>query len=287
MKPILIIAIVNLLFISNGVWSSHDPESKYCYVPTKSNVSYSEILELGASAPSHVLNYGEGELQFGELWLPDTENPGQKAPLVVFVHGGCWSNAYDIKHSHGLSTALSKMGYAVWSIEYRRSGDPGGGWPGSLNDISKALDFMPELRSYPVDLRRIALVGHSAGGHLALLAGSTRKASLKGVIGLAAIVDIEKYAKGRNSCQALVAPFFGGSVQQIPEYYEAANPVNAPLHSNSLLIHGDLDSIVPLTQAQNSNLKLVSVNNAGHFDMIHPETKTFQVLLKELATILK
>jgi acetyl esterase/lipase len=274
-------------FLVHTAHAGTDSNAEFCYLPTKSNVAYNDVLAFQQSSPAEVISYGEGDNQFAELWLPNNLASSQKAPLVAFVHGGCWSNAYDIEHSQALSTALSKMGYAVWSIEYNRAGDEGGGWPGSLDDISLALDYIPELQDYAIDLRKIALVGHSAGGHLALLAGANRKASLRGVIGLAAIVDIVKYSEGTNSCQTLVAPFMGGSSTENTASYAAANPINAPLHSNSVLIHGDKDSIVPISQAQNTDLKLLTVPGAGHFDMIHPETNTFQVLLKELATIFK
>ena len=79
------------------------------------------------------MSYAGQPQQYGELWLPEGIGP---FPVVVFVHGGCWLNAFDITHTHAASTALAQAGYAVWSLEYRRVGDPGGGWPGTFDDIS-------------------------------------------------------------------------------------------------------------------------------------------------------
>lgn len=274
-------------------WHAHSKSSsdeitgQFCYLPTESNVSYSSVLELEKSSPSHVLNYGEDKLQFGELWLPKSPDDDYKHPLLVFIHGGCWLNQYDISHTHALSTGLSNAGYAVWSIEYRRTGDLGGGWPGSFEDVKNAINYLPKLSSYPVDLRNVALLGHSAGGHLALLAGAERKTSISAVIGLAAIYDIEDYSLGTNSCQSATAGFMGGTVEDKPSDYDLANPSKTALHSNTILIKGTLDTIVPASQTQSSQHKIVEVQDAGHFDMIHPGTPTFQALLKELASIFK
>ena len=267
--------------------TSDDNSGNFCYLPTESNVSYSSVLDLEKSSPDHVISYGDDSLQYGELWLPDSLDDDYKHPLLIFIHGGCWLNEFDISHTHALSTALANAGYAVWSLEYRRTGDEGGGWPGSFEDIVQALDFLPNLMNHPIDQRKIALLGHSAGGHLALLAGSQRKASISAVIGLAAIYDIEKYAMGKNSCQVATAAFMGGTAATKPKEYNAANPSKAALHSNTVLLWGDQDNIVPNSQLEVSQPRVVQVAGAGHFDMIHPGTPTFQVLLKELASIFK
>jgi len=261
--------------------------SNFCYLPTQSNVSYAAVLELEKSQATHLIQYGLNPLQYGELWLPDSKDANYKHPLVIFVHGGCWLNEFDISHTHAFSTALANNGYAVWSIEYRRTGDQGGGWPGSYQDIEKAIDFVPNLRDYPIDLRKIALLGHSAGGHLALLAGSERRASLSAVIGLAAIYDIEQYSKGNNSCQTAASKFMGGDANAVPEQYRAANPSKQALHPNTILMHGSQDTIVPIQQTESTKHRVVEIEDAGHFDMIYPGTQTFQVLLKKLASIFK
>ena len=245
------------------------------------NVSYSSVTELVTKAPDKKISYGDDPLQYGLLWLPEVTNPQQKAPLVVFIHGGCWLNTYDIKHSYAATAALAQAGYAVWSLEYRRTGDMGGGWPGSYADILAGIGHIDQLENYAVDLSKVVLAGHSAGGHLALLAGG-ESPHVSAVIGLAAISDFERYSQGTNSCQSAGQKFIGGNYTEKPTAYEQANPQKQSSHNNSLLLQGDADSIVPVTQASESALPHVIVAGAGHFDWIHPHSAAFQFFLAEL-----
>lgn len=259
--------------------------ANFCYLPTKQNVAYSDVIDLPTGSPSEIISYGDNALQFGELWLPKSNAQKSKAPLVVFIHGGCWLNAYDIKHTHALSSALQHSGYAVWSIEYRRTGDKGGGWPGSFNDIKLALKHILSSDRTDINSDNVALVGHSAGGHLALLVGSELKenTSIKAVIGLAAITDVAEYAQGQNSCQTATPKFFNATPEEEPHVYQSANPRLNIMHKRSILLHGEADKIVPVEQASLiPTTQAITIDGAGHFDMIHPGTRSFQELLKQL-----
>lgn len=252
------------------------------------DVSYNDVTGLPYSGADHKLVYGEDDpaLQYGLLWLPRETADGQKAPLVTLVHGGCWLNAYDIEHSLPLASALADAGYAVWSLEYRRTGDRGGGWPGSFNDVLLGAAHARALGAYPVDLEHSVVVGHSAGGHLALLAGG-RLQGLKAVIGLAAITDVVSYSEGENSCQKATLDFLGGDHRSIPAVYQAANPASQPLHPLSVLLHGGEDAIVPPAQAVLPAASTRMLEGAGHFDWIHPGTNAYQLLLSTLAEVLE
>ena len=254
----------------------------------KVNVSYNSILKLPTGTPSEILSYDDDPLQYGELWLPDTEQ-NLAAPLIVFIHGGCWLNAYDIKHTQAASNALTKAGYAVLSVEYRRTGDEGGAWPGTFNDILSAIEFAKRLKRDKVNNSQIILMGHSAGGHLALLAanhyGKHEKNSVKGVIGLAAISNLKKYSQGDNSCQSVVVDFMNGDFKANEEQYNLADPMVQGFHSRTILIHGDSDTIVPLAQSTKSNQYVEIVQGAGHFDMIHTGSSSWQVMLKILGEL--
>ena len=249
----------------------------------KSNVSYTSVTGLEFVEADERLVYGDAnpELQYGLLWLPESSTPDEKPPLIVLIHGGCWLNAFDIQHSYPLSSALAQAGYAVWSLEYRRTGDAGGAWPGSFDDIRQGLAFTSKLSAHPVDLDRMVIMGHSAGGHLALLAASENQ-NIDAVIGLAAITDIVEYSRGKNSCQTATIDFMGGVYEANPAAYEAANPAGKPLNDRTLLLQGDMDVIVPREQSQLPGATTVVSEAAGHFDWLHPGTRAYQLLLSTL-----
>lgn len=255
-----------------------------CPLPEMENVSFSDVAALKNRSPDKVIAYGDSPLQFGELWLPSSATPEYPAPLVVFVHGGCWLNAFSIDHSRAFSEHLAASGYAVWSIEYRRTGDEGGGWPGSYEDVLRGINHVNQLSDSRIDKSKIALSGHSAGGHLVLLAASDTELNLQAdiVIGLAPIVDLKAYALGDNSCQVATPQFMGGPPNQRMEDYTVANPSERVALYPVISIHGDQDAIVPTAQSLD-HLKTQIVEGAGHFDLIHPHTPAFQALLKALA----
>ena len=103
------------------------------YETVAGDVEFSQVLALGWRDSDEKIFYGSDSFQFGELWLPGSALPSKG--LIVFVHGGCWLNEFDITHTYPLSSALADAGYTVWSLEYRRIGDEDGGWPGTYEDI--------------------------------------------------------------------------------------------------------------------------------------------------------
>src|SRR6185437_307494 len=118
-------------------------------------------------APSGALRlaYGTDPNQFGDLWLPSGAGPH---PVVVFLHGGYWRARYDISYTHPIAADLAARGIAVWNLEYRRVGQSGGGWPGTFEDVARGFDALHDLaQQHSLDLARVVVMGHSAGGHLA------------------------------------------------------------------------------------------------------------------------
>src|SRR5437762_364288 len=132
-----------------------------------------DILSLPPPPADARLAYGGGEFQFGELRVPGGAGPH---PALVVIHGGFWRARFDLLHIGHLCAALTAGGVATWSVEYGRLGNPGGGWPGTFQDVAMAAGHLRVIASqYDLDLGRVAAIGHSAGGQLALwLAGCRR-----------------------------------------------------------------------------------------------------------------
>lgn len=245
-----------------------------------SQVSFQSVTEWPHRQPDVRINYGQDPLQYGWLWQAD--QPANK-PLIVIIHGGCWLNAFGVDHSFAMATALAAKGHPVWSVEYRRTGDAGGGWPGSLADVKLALSSLDQLKPQGINTDSLVLMGHSAGGHLALLAAADLpELPFKQIIGLAAITDISRYALGENSCQLATSQFMGGLPHEQAAAYHQANLIYRNLPDTVRLLHGDADRIVPMLQAKLHGVAVEWVSGAGHFDWIHPDSAAFQVLLQQL-----
>jgi acetyl esterase/lipase len=216
---------------------------------TELNVSWREIEALPRDIADHQISYGEAALQFGELRLPETPGPYS---VVVFIHGGCWLNQFSLDHVSTMSRALANQGYAVWTPEYRRVGDAGGGWPGTFEDIVKSIGVLSELvPEHSLDLNRVVMMGHSAGGHLALWLAAQNNLPLRGVVSLAGICDLKVYERLGNDCAASLPGLLGGTSRELPERWAKSNPIELlPIDVRVSLIHGERDTIVPLSQSE-------------------------------------
>lgn len=255
--------------------------AEYDYPATSANVSFAAVQALSWRASDRRLAYGDDPLQFGRLWLPTTTD---RQVTLIFIHGGCWLNEYDMTHTYAFATALADAGYTVWSLEYRRTGDSGGGWPGTFADIQSGINFLSE-DDMDVATDSVGLLGHSAGGHLALLAGSRLEqltVDVDLVVGLAAISDVTRYAAGSNSCEIATLAFMAGTPEQKPAAYADANPVTHGVHPNSVMLWGDADAIVAPDQAELDGASAILSPGAGHFDWVHPGTPAFSRLLELL-----
>jgi acetyl esterase/lipase len=256
-------------------------------------VEFGSVAALPAAAPEAEYRYGHAPSQFARLWLPAAAATAEtNLPVVVLVHGGCWLERYDLTHVSALAAALAMHGFAVWVPEYRRVGEEGGGWPGTANDIKAAVSTLRAVQG--VDLQQVLLVGHSAGGQLALWAASQARTfasegiTVQGVVGLAAITDLDSYARGSNSCQSVTPRFMGGMPEDVPELYAAASPVRLDLQIPTILLHGSADPLVPVTQSGAvKGAEPVIIEGAGHFDLIHPGTGAFASVLAALVRLLE
>lgn len=257
------------------------------------NTPYSLVANLSFQEPPSTFVYGtEHPDQYAAYWPAANANAKSQAKgLVVFIHGGCWLSVFDMSHSYAFATGLSQAGYHVWSIEYRRAGN-GGEWPVALNDIKLGLAKLAVLNELNVDMTNISIIGHSAGGHLAAMLGVQLDDVLPSmvqtadIIGLAAIIDVNAYAMGGNSCQSATPSFMGGMPNEKAAAYYLATPSNFAVKGERLgkftLLQGDTDAIVPPSQASHSNAKTSKLEGVGHFDWIHPGSDAFKHLLEQL-----
>lgn len=250
----------------------------------ENNVAYAKVAKLGYKKADDKIVYGNDASQYALLWRANQASQQANNPLVILLHGGCWLSAYDIKHTYALSTGLAQAGFNVWSIEYRRSGDSGGGWPITYDDVKAAILASSSFNNGEFNLENSVVVGHSAGGHLALLAGG-EMSQLKGVIGLAPITDIKVYAMGENSCQKATKDFMQGMPSEKNEAYTLANPSEQSLHANSIILQGTQDQIVPAYNLELLNRPVTMLEGGGHFDWIHPGSAAFTTLVNTLTGI--
>ena len=273
--------------------SAHaNSESSANYPKKISQVPYSALGVLPTSEADEQFSYGDDLLQTIYTWHGrSSTNEMYADKALIFIHGGCWLNAYGYEHAKGMYHALAELGMGVYVTEYRRVGDEGGGWPGSLDDVTQAISTALKRIENEGRYTNIYIAGHSAGGHLALLAAqrlsssslSLSRANIKRIIGLAAITDIQSYAMGHNSCQSATAKFMNGTPEDVPTAYQRATP--RPTHGSLpiTLLQGDADSIVPARHAVLSGTNQKIIKNGGHFDWLHPESTSFDALLEVIS----
>lgn len=231
--------------------------------------------------------YGNDPLQFGELRIPAGSNEGSH-PLAIVIHGGFWRAKYDLSYIVPVCEALTDAGIATWNIEYRRIGNPGGGFPGTLDDVRLATAQVWTIAAdHNLDLNRIIAIGHSAGGHLAVWTAADSK-RLSGVISLAGVLDLRRAWELKLS-NTVVAEFLGGSPDEVPERYSSASPIEQlPLGISQVLIHGTADASVPLeigeryaraAKLRGEDAQLVVLEGAGHFEVVDPKAKEFATVM--------
>jgi acetyl esterase/lipase len=271
-------------------------------------VSPESVLDRPAPPPDVTLSYGPGSENVVDVRLPASRAP---APLVVVVHGGFWRTAFDRAHVGLQSAGLAEAGYVVATVEYRRVGRVGSGWPHTLDDAALFADTVPTLLagSLPgrVELGRTVFVGHSAGGHLVtwlaarhrLPASSPWAAAnpLAGaVVSLAGVVDLslaEELGLGQHATAALL----GGSPAKRPDRYAQADPARLlPTGVRTVLVQGLDDTVVPpavsrsyaaAARAAGDDVALHELAGADHYDVVDPTSAAWPAVLSAVAEALR
>jgi acetyl esterase/lipase len=239
------------------------------------------ILTLPPPPADATLPYGTDPNQFGEIRVPKALTPGKTSfPIVMNVHGGFWRAKYDLKHAGHLCAALAAKGAVTWNIEYRRVGNPGGGWPGTFEDILKAWRYLaPLAKRYNFEMDHSAVMGHSAGGQLALCLAAHER-TVKSAVSLSGVVDLQKAFDEHLSNDAVVE-FLGGKPSQVTDHYREADPMQLKISAKQWLFHGLADDVVPpyfshnyvqTKKGQGEDAHVSEIAAAGHFDLIDPKS---------------
>ena len=244
-----------------------------------------DILTLPPPKANARIPYGNDPQQFGDLRLPSGTGPH---PVVIFIHGGFWRNAYSLDHAGHACAALTRGGAATWSLEYRRIGDQGGGWPGTMDDVLHGAEHIKKLAGrYRLNLDRIVATGHSAGGQLALWLAAQIAVNLLRVIPLAAVSDLRR-AWALQLSKGVVRQLLGGTPDQVPQRYATTSPIELlPISVAQRVMHGTADDTVPFDMSErfakkSLNAKLIPLKGAGHFELIDPRTREWEIVQKNI-----
>jgi acetyl esterase/lipase len=268
-----------------------------------------DLAALPSRAPDRRIAYGTDSSQYGELRVPAGTGPH---PLVILIHGGCFKAAYASAHYFGaMADALKADGIATWNIEYRRLGEAGGGWPGTYLDVGRAVDHVRAIAGeYHLDLGRIVVVGHSAGGHLAMWTAARHRLTktselfaanplpVRGVMDLAGPVDMTANIPGYEAlCRdTVISSLLGGTPTAVPDHYAQTSAIELlPLGIRQVLVVGSHEDFVPLplvdayvqaaTQAGDQVHRIV-IPGAGHFEIASPLSFTWPQVKAAIRSLL-
>ena len=276
--------------------------------PTPTVMTPADLQSLPVRPADHRLSYGDDPSQFGELRLPSGAGPH---PVVVLIHGGCWKAEYaTLRDLAPMGDALKAEGIASWNIEYRRLGQRGSGWPGTYLDIGRGIDHLREVApKHGLDVTRVAVVGHSAGGHLAMWAAARQRLSpdspvyvarplpLRGVLNLAGTIDMrENIAHMEAECNdSVVTAMLGGTPASFPERYrEVSASTMVPLGVEQILVWGEQENFVPLSLARRhveaatnagDRARLIVIPAIGHFESASPESSAWPTVLEAIRAL--
>lgn len=260
--------------------------------PARPLLTWPDLTKRPRPTPDATIAYGPAPLQRGDLWRP----PGRsRAPVVVMIHGGCWqTDIADRSLMNWIANDLRRDGIAVWNIDYRGVDRDGGGYPGTFTDIGKAIDQLPAIaKEYGLDSRRIVVIGHSAGGHLALWAAGRNRLPASSplhvaaplridhVISLGGLPDLEATAASPdNGCGTAVVARLVGPDRTDP-YADTSVPRLLPLSVPQDLVNGRDDRIIPARLATDYVAKATAAGDAatlhmisdtGHVELVAPES---------------
>jgi acetyl esterase/lipase len=268
-----------------------------------------DYMALSGPAPHATLRYGAAPSQYAELFVPPGKGP---FPVAVLVHGGCWTKEYGgITQLRNMAGALAARGIAVWNVEYRRVDEAGGGYPGTYQDMNAALDLLVRTaRDYPLDVKRLVAVGHSAGGQLVqwLAARPRIPASsplfhagfvpVRRVVSLGGLADLRREAALlKTSCGRDVPELAGTPSAARPDVFSDTNAGDLmPNGSRTILVTGELDTVSPprvahdfaaRARAAGDDAEVVILPGASHYDEVAATSASWPLVLGAIEAALR
>jgi acetyl esterase/lipase len=271
-------------------------------------LDYRQLLARPRPTATKRIPYGPAPSQFGELWMPTGAGP---FPVVMLIHGGCWrADLPGIELMAYAADDLRQHGFAVWNVEYHRLGEPGGGYPGTFADIAAAADELRVLaKSYPLQLDKVAAVGHSSGGHLALWAAARprlpktsalrrdRPLPITQVVSLAGIADLAAFRDhGPPACggPAVIDQLVNTATRGPWDMFLDTSPTALlPIGVPQVIVSGALDPIVPAVfgnsyaaqaAAAGDRVQNLVIPDASHFELIDPQSSAFDKIRSLILT---
>ncbi|QJU52234.1 alpha/beta hydrolase [Herbiconiux sp. KACC 21604] len=251
------------------------------------------------TVPEHVAAYGALPEQIVELYGAAADHGGAGSRgLVVLLHGGFWRSRWDRTHLHPMASALAAAGWTVALPEFRRVGD-GGGWPATFDDVRAIVSRVPGLvrerfgETSASPASTVVLVGHSAGGHLALWAAAQEslRASVDRVVSLAGVLDLAEGHRLALSSDAVGELLGGAGSAGFAERLAAADPMRLPVPVDAgvatVLVHGELDDEVPVSFSRgyaerDPRIRFEPLPGVGHYELIDPSSEAWAQVLAAL-----
>jgi acetyl esterase/lipase len=276
---------------------------------TGGHLSREKFQALPSKPADYRISYGKDENQFGDLRVPSGAGP---YPVAILIHGGCWKADFaTLRDLAPMADALKAEGIATWNIEYRRLSQTGSGWPGTYLDVSKGVDYLRSIAAdKKLDLTRVTVIGHSAGGNLALWVAARSRLSIgsalyvkdplpiRGVIDLAGTGNMEAFIPfEQQGCHgAVVEEMLGGKPIDVPERYTQASAIKMlPLGISQVLIWGRNDDIAPILLGEQyaqaakqagDPVRLMAIPEVGHFEIASPLSTTWPAVRSEIVALL-
>lgn len=306
-----IVAVVVVALVAAGCSSSEDQAAAPTTVtPVDAGPAATDLAKVVASSSVDARRYlyptttgtRDDAQNWADVFLPAGHHADGSVPLVVLIHGGSWLSQVGADSFVTFSRRLAERGLAVYNVEYRRVGS-GGGWPTTFEDVAAALDFVPTIQQAipQISTRNAIVVGHSAGGQLAMWGGTRHKLDSTevganprfrpvGVVSLAGPLDMRTAVRLGDD---RIVRALGGEPSQVADRYASVDPIqNIDVGTPTIAMVGADDHVVPpvlsenyvnATRAAGGQATFVLLPNTDHGLIVDPTSTAFPVVLETIS----